>query len=140
MADGVTICALFVVFASLYLTSEYWSRILREWVPRRPLRCGVGFAVVHTLFVPILMWDGEIFSHTVRWQDQMLLLVDFPILLINAILRLDHYVKVTPLLWALYVLFAGGIQWFVLGALYGATSGWLTRVKRQGLNRERSAT
>lgn len=141
MYDGATICAFFVVFASLYLTSEYWLRVLQKWVPSRTLQYALGFAIAHALFFLILLWDGAILSHdAIAWQGILLMSVDLPAIFVCALIGHFGNLPFSPVLWALAVLIAGGIQWFLAGAVYGATSGWLMRAKHGARTQERPIT
>jgi hypothetical protein len=103
----------------------------------KPLRYATSFAIVHTLSILILVLDGTILApEAFGWPDLFLMAVDFPVIFVFVELRLTY----SPPHFVLYVLIAGGLQWLILGALYGATSGWLMRTMHRALTQERPIT
>jgi len=131
MSGGSTTFALlFILFAGAYLSAGYWVKVFGRLLPWRPLRCALGFVVLHTLFVMIIRPDGGLGP----WSR--LLMVDMPAIVVME--TLDFVRTSSRSTQAVVFLFVSGTQWFAIGYIYAvASKPWLgvANLKRDRPNR-----
>ena len=126
MRNGITVCALFILFSGLYLSSDWWAKPFARWVPWRPLRYALCFALVHTMVVLILVWRGGFLHSGPGGLEMLVLIADSPVMLLNAIASYYRREVWSPV--PVIFLF-GGLQWFLLG-LFCASAGWFVHAIR----------
>jgi hypothetical protein len=130
MNDQTVFCMLLILFAGSYLSAKYLGKVFEKWLPSMPLRRAWGFTIIHTLFVLILALDIRLTDSidSITWHDLLLIAIDFPVLALGGRSGLGHLIPHSALR---FYLFAGGLQWFVVGLLAALISQAINRVSKR---------
>jgi hypothetical protein len=138
----MTLALLFSLFAGAYLCAPHLAKAWARAVPKRALRCGLGFATVHSLVILVLLFDGEILSKdSISWQDHILG-VDLAVALtIGHLIDAFTYIGNSSVVAQIGGILAfGGLQWFAVGYLYAVTTQRRYRVSNYDWNQPDGVT